>query len=121
VTTGDLQKLEEEYDGEVKLAAELSKRLDSPDGVTDNDNGAADGSGGGDGDTEGVSATTGVHNSPSKSAFGSTKGDAAMRCRHLKGVDPAPDQLVAKIEVLEERLNDKKEQLLEKELVLDEV
>ena len=36
-------------------------------------------------------------------------------------MDPEPEQLAAKIEVLEERLNDKKETLLEKELVLDEV
>jgi chromosome segregation ATPase len=43
------------------------------------------------------------------------------RSRLLKGMDPEPEQLAAKIEVLEERLNDKKEQLLEKELVLDEV
>lgn len=43
------------------------------------------------------------------------------RCRKLGGMDPETEQLAAKIEVLEERLNDKKEQLLEKELVLDEV
>jgi hypothetical protein len=43
------------------------------------------------------------------------------RCRMLGGMDPEPEQLAAKTELLEERLNDKKEQLLEKELVLDEV
>lgn len=43
------------------------------------------------------------------------------RARLLGGTDPEPEQVAAKIEVLEERLNDKKEQLLEKELVLDEV
>lgn len=36
-------------------------------------------------------------------------------------MDPDSDQLSAKIELLQERLNDKKEMLLEKELVLDEV
>lgn len=32
-------------------------------------------------------------------------------------MDPEPEQLAEKIEALEERLNDKKEQLLEKDLV----
>jgi hypothetical protein len=39
----------------------------------------------------------------------------------LKGEDPDPEALEAKINVLEERLNNKKEQLLEKELILDEI
>ena len=43
------------------------------------------------------------------------------RWRRLEGEDPDAEQLSAKIQVLEERLNDKKEQLLEKELVLEEV
>lgn len=43
------------------------------------------------------------------------------RARHLGGMDPEPEQVAAKIEMLEERLNVKKELLLEKELVLDEV
>jgi len=43
------------------------------------------------------------------------------RWRQLEGEDPDMEQLAAKIQVLEERLNDKKEQLLEKELVLEEV
>ena len=43
------------------------------------------------------------------------------RWRELKGEDPDSEQLSAKIQVLEERLNEKKEQLLEKELVLEEV
>jgi chromosome segregation ATPase len=43
------------------------------------------------------------------------------RWRQLEGEDPDEVQLDAKIQVLEERLNDKKEQLLEKELVLEEV
>jgi chromosome segregation ATPase len=50
-----------------------------------------------------------------------TPGSEDVRARHLGGLDPEPEQVAAKIEVLEERLNDKKEQLLEKELVLDEV
>ena len=43
------------------------------------------------------------------------------RWRPLGGDDPDAEQLAAKIQVLEERLNDKKEQLLEKELVPEEV
>ncbi|EOD09092.1 hypothetical protein EMIHUDRAFT_105794 [Emiliania huxleyi CCMP1516] len=47
--------------------------------------------------------------------------DNSGRWRKLEGTDPEPEELVAKLHVLEERLNDKKEQLLEKELVLEEV
>ena len=43
------------------------------------------------------------------------------RWRALVGEDPDEDQLMAKIQVLEERLSLKKEQLLEKDLVLEEV
>ncbi|KAJ1619217.1 hypothetical protein T492DRAFT_1087320 [Pavlovales sp. CCMP2436] len=43
------------------------------------------------------------------------------RWRKLEGRDPEPEALAAKIALLDERLNDKKEQLLEKELVLEEV
>ena len=43
------------------------------------------------------------------------------RWRELQGDDPDSEQLLAKIQVLEERLNEKKEKLLEKELVLEEV
>ena len=39
----------------------------------------------------------------------------------LPGEDPDQEALLAKIHVLEERLNNKKEALLEKELVFDEV
>merc|ERR1719231_1372281 len=41
--------------------------------------------------------------------------------RQLPGNDPDPETLQSKIAFLEERLNDKKESLLEKELVLEEV
>lgn len=41
--------------------------------------------------------------------------------RDLEGEDPDQDALTAKIQVLEERLNNKKEALLEKELVYEEV
>merc|ERR1719482_357456 len=41
--------------------------------------------------------------------------------RQLPGTDPDPETLQSKIAFLEERLNDKKESLLEKELVLEEV
>ena len=41
--------------------------------------------------------------------------------RELEGEDADPEALQAKIQVLEERLNNKKESLLEKELVYEEV
>ena len=41
--------------------------------------------------------------------------------RDLAGEDPDQEALQAKIQVLEERLNNKKENLLEKELVYEEV
>ena len=43
------------------------------------------------------------------------------RWRELSGEDPDEEALDAKISIIEERLNSKKEQLLEKELILDEV
>lgn len=43
------------------------------------------------------------------------------RWREIKGEEPDPEALKAKIQVLEEKLNSKKESLLEKELILDEV
>jgi chromosome segregation ATPase len=43
------------------------------------------------------------------------------RWRDLGGDDPDQEALEAKIQVLEERLNNKKENLLEKELILDEI
>lgn len=45
----------------------------------------------------------------------------AKRYRDLGGDDPDQEALEAKIQVLEERLNNKKEALLEKELILDEI
>ena len=45
----------------------------------------------------------------------------SKRWRKLEGKDPEPEDLNAKLQVLEERVNDKKEQLLEKDLVLEEV
>ena len=43
------------------------------------------------------------------------------RWRPLEGTDPDMDQLQAKVKVLEDRLDEKREQLLEKELILEEV
>mmetsp|Transcript_20581 Transcript_20581/g.33918 ORF Transcript_20581/g.33918 Transcript_20581/m.33918 type:complete len:928 (+) Transcript_20581:183-2966(+) len=43
------------------------------------------------------------------------------RWRKLGGTDPDPEELAVKIRHIEERLNEKKEQLLEKDLVLEEV
>jgi hypothetical protein len=43
------------------------------------------------------------------------------RWRALEGNDPSPEQLAQKIQSLEVSLNEKKEQLLEKDLILDEV
>lgn len=45
----------------------------------------------------------------------------SKRWRKLEGKDPEPEDLAAKLQVLEERVADKKEQLLEKDLVLEEV
>ena len=45
----------------------------------------------------------------------------SKRFNELPGDDPDEEALEAKIQVLEERLNSKKEQLLEKELVLEEI
>jgi chromosome segregation ATPase len=45
----------------------------------------------------------------------------SKRYRDLGGDDPDQEALEAKIQVLEERLNNKKEALLEKELILDEI
>ncbi len=43
-------------------------------------------------------------------------------CAHISsGEDPDEEQLVSKIEVLQDRLNEKKEMLLERNLVMDEV
>lgn len=47
--------------------------------------------------------------------------DISTRCNALAGQDPDEDQLASKIEVLQERLNEKKEMLLERNLILDEV
>jgi len=47
--------------------------------------------------------------------------DNRDRYRDLGGDDPDQEALEAKIQVLEERLNNKKEALLEKELILDEI
>lgn len=41
--------------------------------------------------------------------------------KELGGEDPDQEALQAKCQVLEERLNSKKENLLEKELILDEI
>jgi hypothetical protein len=43
------------------------------------------------------------------------------RWRPLEGQDPDMEQLLAKIQILEDRLDTKREQLLEKELVLEEI
>lgn len=43
------------------------------------------------------------------------------RYNALGGTDPTPDELVRKVQVLEGRLNQKDEQLLEKKLLLDQV
>ena len=45
----------------------------------------------------------------------------SKRWRKLEGKDPEPEDLAAKLHVLEERVADKKEQLLKKDLVLEEV
>jgi len=49
------------------------------------------------------------------------RGDGKSRINILKGFDPDSDQLSTKIEVLEEKLAEKKEILFEKDLILHEV
>lgn len=90
-TTKKLQQVENGLNEERKLTAELCEKLETPAG----------------------------EEAPVKAAAAAAADPP--RCRKLGGMDPETEQLAAKIEVLEERLNDKKEQLLEKELVLDEV
>jgi len=90
-TTRKLQQVEGKLNEERKRTQELCDKLETP---------ASD-------------------EAPVKAAAGAEADPP--RCRKLGGMDPETEQLAAKIEVLEERLNDKKEQLLEKELVLDEV
>jgi chromosome segregation ATPase len=57
----------------------------------------------------------------SETQTGSENDAPKSRWREIPGEDPDPEALKAKIQVLEERLNSKKETLLEKELILDEV
>lgn len=92
-TTAALQQIEKDLEEERTLTALLCQKLENPANPKDE---------------------------LKASIVGKVK-EAPNRCRKLGGMDPEPPQLAAKIEVLEERLNEKKERLLEKELVLDEV
>eukprot|EP00743_Colponemidia_sp_Colp-15_P002127 GILK01002309.1.p1 GENE.GILK01002309.1~~GILK01002309.1.p1 ORF type:complete len:926 (-),score=268.21 GILK01002309.1:247-3024(-) len=56
-----------------------------------------------------------------KMSYDLERPDNLERWRKLGGEDPDAEALQAKLQILEERLNDKKEALLEKELVLEEV
>ncbi len=47
--------------------------------------------------------------------------DNIMRWRHLEGADPDEEQLGSRVAQLEDRMGEKKEQLVEKELILEEV
>lgn len=134
-TMRSLQTLESELNKERQLAQTLSEKLETPSAPAHNlphpdqagtvhlhssitrgdhkpedekENGGASSSSSASQNGQSMSGTSSALPHPSRS-------------RLLKGIDPDADQLTAKIDVLEERLNDKKEQLLEKELVLDEV
>jgi hypothetical protein len=50
-----------------------------------------------------------------------SEATVAARCHPLPGDIPDEDQLAAKVDVLQEKLNEKRELLLERNLVLDEV
>ena len=115
-----LQSVESDLDKERCLSSELCEKLESPAAAQEKENlttaAAAQqmSSNMRGGDLLG-------HKEEGKDGSNTNGLDIGGRSRLLKGNDPEPEQLAAKIEVLEERLNDKKEQLLEKELVLDEV
>jgi hypothetical protein len=119
-TMRQLQAVEADLEKERALSADLCEKLESPalsspnDGKPDLQSTAA----------AAMSMASSLRNDDAKEQHttgpdGTTQANG--RSRLLKGMDPEPEQLAAKIEVLEERLNEKKEQLLEKELVLDEV
>jgi len=127
-TMRQLQQVEADLEKEKAIAAELCEKLESPAApqeAAQTPSVAAQ--------AQGMAASLRTDNDskeqPAASAAAGSAGGAVDvtllhsngRSRLLKGMDPEPEQLAAKIEVLEERLNDKKEQLLEKELVLDEV
>jgi hypothetical protein len=95
----ELQRLENELKAERTLTAQLCEKLENPSAL----------------DSSGTDASVDDRDEHASNSVGVT------RCRQLKGIDPEPEQLAAKIEVLQDRLNDKKEQLLEKDLILDEV
>jgi uncharacterized small protein (DUF1192 family) len=62
-----------------------------------------------------------THNNESLDNSATASNDAANRVRRLAGNDGDSDQLASRIELLQGRLNSKREELLERELVLDEV
>eukprot|EP01006_Ploeotia_vitrea_P008854 TRINITY_DN21046_c0_g1_i1.p1 TRINITY_DN21046_c0_g1~~TRINITY_DN21046_c0_g1_i1.p1 ORF type:complete len:990 (+),score=582.58 TRINITY_DN21046_c0_g1_i1:36-2972(+) len=119
-----LKELENRLNDERKRAQQLATKLEAPLPLS---TAAAGGGGGGAAaaTTTGASAGSDVEHKSADSGGAAAANDGGVsapdRARVLQGHDPEPEQLAAKIEVLEERLNDKKEQLLEKELVLDEV
>lgn len=117
-TMRKLQALEADLEKERALGAELCDKLESPAAAAapGSDSAAASGPAA----TMGAGVLAGTLREEGKES-GHAGEQREGRSRILKGMDPEPEQLAAKIEVLEERLNDKKEQLLEKELVLDEV
>jgi chromosome segregation ATPase len=129
-TMRQLQQLEADLDKEKAIAADLCDKLESPQAAQEaapTPTVAAQAQGmaaslRSDADSkEQPSASAAGDGTSALGVVSSSTSHGPGRSRLLKGMDPEPEQLAAKIEVLEERLNDKKEQLLEKELVLDEV
>jgi len=128
-TIKQLKNLEEQLEREKQIAQEMCDKLESPS--TNTVTGAASTSttnkSSSDGESkesmDSTTSPTAAAGTGGVSSSSSSSGTAlgGTRSRILKGMDPEPEQLAAKIEVLEERLNSKKEHLLEKELVLDEV
>jgi chromosome segregation ATPase len=93
--TATLQRLEEQLRQEREITSALTVKLEEP-----------------------AAAAAAAGDNAAGEIIGAEGGP---RCRLLKGSDPAPEVLASQITILGERLNAKKEQLLERDLVLDEV
>lgn len=119
----ELRELERQLHNETELAATLTAQLEGPAaGGAAGDAGAGAAAASSSSSSSSVAlAATGERALVVSGAAGAGPASPGARGRRLAGHDPTEEQLVAKLELLEERLNEKKEQLLEKELILDEV
>jgi coiled-coil domain-containing protein 146 len=95
-----LEKLQLQLDNERRVTRKLAKELEAPIKAA---------------------AKTSIETTGAEDAGSAGSNPASPRVRKLPGTDASTDQLLTRLEVLEERLHDKREQLLEKDLILDEV